>query len=319
MFSIVIPLYNKQVSIQNTLDCALNQTFKDFEILVVDDGSLDNSYEIVKKNQLADSHIKLIKKENGGVSSARNEGIRCSTMKYIAFLDSDDIWEENYLEEQAKLIEKFPNAVLWGCALGIIENNKKRNGNQGDIPEGFRGLIPDYFGRKSKANLFSSSSVVINRSVFNIVGLFDERINFGEDLDMWFRIILQFPVAYFNKTLAYYNYDAENRAMNKKRPDLKTCLPYYIGKYKTLQVKSNSFVPYTHSFCAGYILPYYFGSNNERKLARHVISNLDFTAIRNKYTLFFKSPLLIGYIVYLIFNIKNRVQLQIFFKKPKHE
>lgn len=308
MFSVVIPLYNKHLSIQNTLNCVVNQTFQNFEILIIDDGSTDNSCEIVQSNKLTDSRVRLIKKKNGGVSSARNEGIKCSTMNYIAFLDSDDFWEINYLDEQAKLIHEFPKAGLWGCALGIIEKNKKSKGNQGEVPEGFRGLVQDYFGRKSKANIFSASSVVVDKSVFKTVGLFDERISFGEDLDMWFRIALSFPVVFYNIPLAYYNLDAENRAMELEKPDLTKCLPYYIDKYKSIKNKPAAFYHYFHSFCAGYIQPYYFGNSKERILSQHVVNELDYSKTNSKYKLFYKSPYLLGLLFYSLFILKNHIR-----------
>src|SRR5690554_7052561 len=96
MFSVVIPLYNKELSINNTIQSVLNQTFQDYEIVVVNDGSTDKSLEVVK--QINDFRIRIINKLNGGVSSARNRGIEESKFDWIAFLDGDDLWMENHLE-----------------------------------------------------------------------------------------------------------------------------------------------------------------------------------------------------------------------------
>src|SRR5690606_38944730 len=97
MISVVIPLYNKEVYIKQTIENVLKQSYQEFEILVVDDGSKDNGPAIVKS--FTDSRIKLIQKINGGVSSARNVGIQNAKYEYIAFLDADDIWLPNHLEE----------------------------------------------------------------------------------------------------------------------------------------------------------------------------------------------------------------------------
>ena len=93
MFSVIIPLYNKEKSVSSTLQSVLNQTFKKFEVIVVDDGSTDGSYDVVK--QFKDERIRLIQKENGGVSSARNRGIQETKYDHVAFLDADDVWEPN--------------------------------------------------------------------------------------------------------------------------------------------------------------------------------------------------------------------------------
>ena len=113
MFSVVIPLYNKQDCIRNTVQSVLNQTFPDFEINIVDDGSTDRSLEIAR--QFDDPRIRVFSKPNGGVSSARNYGIRQSRKKYIAFLDADDLWYPDYLSEIARLIDKYPGCGIYSA------------------------------------------------------------------------------------------------------------------------------------------------------------------------------------------------------------
>ena len=108
--SVVIPLYNKAASITSTIQSVLAQSYPYFEIVIIDDGSSDNSVQKVRL--IDDKRIKLISKQNGGVSSARNEGIRQAQYDYIAFLDADDLWKPTYLEELVKLITDFPEASL---------------------------------------------------------------------------------------------------------------------------------------------------------------------------------------------------------------
>lgn len=110
MFSVVIPLYNKSENITRTLKSVQEQTHTDFEIVIVNDGSTDDSVE--KVEDFKDSRIKLYHKKNGGVSDARNYGISRSTRPFIAFMDADDLWKPNYLEEMAKLIEEYPEAGM---------------------------------------------------------------------------------------------------------------------------------------------------------------------------------------------------------------
>ena len=111
MISVVIPLYNKEKSIAQTLECVLNQTYKDFEVIVVDDGSKDNSAAIVA--QFTDTRIHLIRQENGGVSAARNRGIEEAQGKYVAFLDADDVWLTDHLESLVNLIRQYSQCRTW--------------------------------------------------------------------------------------------------------------------------------------------------------------------------------------------------------------
>ena len=105
MFSVIIPLYNKELSISNTIQSVLDQTFQNFEIVIVNDGSTDNSVKEVEK--FDDKRIRLIHQENQGVSAARNRGIEEAKYEWIAFLDADDLWMENHLEEMTKLIHDY--------------------------------------------------------------------------------------------------------------------------------------------------------------------------------------------------------------------
>ena len=175
-FSIVIPLYNKQSAIVATLQSVLAQTYTNYEIIVVDDGSTDGSAEVAEATLFA-SHLsplafRLIRKPNGGVSSARNRGIQEAKYDYIALLDGDDLWDEHYLEEQVKFIQDFPEAKMWGVSIAFIKYNRRTKWEQG-MGDGYRGYVENYFGT-SHNDLFCSSSVVINKDVFDKVGCFDE-------------------------------------------------------------------------------------------------------------------------------------------------
>ena len=120
-FSVILPLYNKEKEIANTLKSVLNQTYKADEIIVVDDGSTDNSKEVVKKFK----DVKLIEQKNCGVSCARNRGIKEARNEYICFLDADDLWEEDFLEEIKRLIESFPQAIFYSTSHKMIDENGK--------------------------------------------------------------------------------------------------------------------------------------------------------------------------------------------------
>lgn len=139
MFSVVIPLYNKEDNIANTLDSVLAQTFQDFEIIIVNDGSTDKSLQIVSDYE--DIRIKVYSKPNGGVSDARNYGIKKSSNKYVAFMDADDYWKPNYLERMFKLIEDYPTGGMYNCEHTTIYKGKYHP-QEHNIK---RGIVDDYF------------------------------------------------------------------------------------------------------------------------------------------------------------------------------
>lgn len=264
MFSVIIPLYNKVDSVLDTLQCLLNQTYSNFEIVVVDDGSTDDSADKVQNFLLSNSCIRLIKKSNGGVSSARNEGIRQAKFDYIAFLDADDLWEPTFLDELSKMIIDFPEASMWGCAWGHMIQNQKIPQLQ-NIATNFRGIVLDYW--KRGLYLYWTSAVVVKKSVFDQIGFFDERMKYGEDLDMWYRIILNYPVAYINIPLSYYSQDAENRAMNNEIP-LDKHLPYFIEKYEVYRKNNAAFRHYFDRECLHRLYPYALENKRNPELRR---------------------------------------------------
>ena len=113
MFSIVIPLYNKENLIEYSIRSILSQTFQDFEIIVVNDGSTDNSVSIAES--VMDSRIRIINQTNAGVSAARNRGIKEARYNLIAFMDADDEWKPDYLDTQYRLIQKYPECSVFAC------------------------------------------------------------------------------------------------------------------------------------------------------------------------------------------------------------
>ena len=312
-FSIVIPLYNKQNAITATLQSVLAQTYTNYEIIVVDDGSTDDSANVAEavfrecKVYGVECQGEVIRKANGGVCSARNRGIQEAKYDYIALLDGDDLWDEHYLEEQVKLIQDFPEAKMWGVSIAFIKHNHQTKWNQG-MGDGFRGYVENYFGT-SHSDLFCSSSVVICKDVFDKVGYFDERIASSEDLDMWYRIILHYPVAFYDKVLAYYNQDAENRVAydTDVRFPLTKDIKYYFDKHNAEFEKNKTFSHFINNYVAANLLKdgYYFGTKQERMDSDVIVRKLRYQDIHPKYRWIFKTPRCIGWIVYQIVNMKK--------------
>ena len=286
--SIVIPLYNKKDSIIATLKSILLQSYNKFEIIIVDDGSTDNSADIVKT--ISDKRIRLIQKDNGGVCSARNLGIRKAKYDYIAFLDADDLWDTLYLEEQIKLINEYPKAAMWGINFAEMTDGKLARYLPTGLSEKFRGYVEDYFNINGRiSDLFCSSSVVIKKEVFDKVGFFDERIKYAEDNDMWFRIIARNQVVFYDRYMAFYQFDAENRALNKPIV-LKYFLSYYVDKFRDFK-DNQVFYTWINRWTANHIRKYYFEEMaGQREDAKVAIKKLDYSVIPTKYRFLYGMP-----------------------------
>ena len=294
MISVVIPLYNKQESIVATLQSVLAQTYQNFEIVVVDDGSTDNSVYVVEEffekhpSLQGGNRGRLVKKPNGGVSSARNEGIRQAKYDYVAFLDADDYWEPTYLETQVKMIQDFPEAKMWGTAWGYILNNKKVIWLGRNVPKGFRNIVDTNMYFLNGLYLFCTDVVVLDKRIFHKIDMFDERIGCGEDLDMWWRIILHYPVAYDNQCLAYYRWDAENR-ITMSKPKLQKHFINYIEKYEQYYTKCPDFKKYLQHAVLGHLYRYYRENPSDKDVKR-ILKNIDFSLHPFSYRLRYSMP-----------------------------
>lgn len=312
MISIVIPLYNKEQSIAKTLDSVLAQSYTDYECLVVNDGSTDRSREIVEQWVCTkqDNHFRLINKENGGVCSARNRGIQEAKGEFIALLDGDDQWDKDYLSEMERMIADFPECAMWGINFAEMYHGKLIRELSTGLPKGFRGVVANYFEMQEKqgrvSDLFCSSSVVIRKDVFEKVDLFDVRLRYSEDIDMWYRIIANYPVAFYDRYMVFYLYDAENRAMNRKRL-LRYWLPFRVDKYKDERFAHNRvFYQWIMRWCAVRIKLVYFGDPEQREDALIAMRKLDYSVLPKKYRILFGMPYPLAKLLYLIDELRMK-------------
>lgn len=215
-FSVIIPLYNKENFVLNTIKSVMNQTFTDYEIIVIEDCSTDKSLDIVSK--IRNDKFRIIKhKKNKGLSASRNTGIKNAIAKHIAFLDADDLWKENYLQELFQLINDFPQAQLFATnyeefyaddKILLPENNSKNLQNIS--------LITDFFEISLAQPLYCPSSFCVEKSIFETVGYYDETITFGEDVDFNIRANSEFLLAYSKIPLVHYLMFSENQITQSK-------------------------------------------------------------------------------------------------------
>lgn len=217
-FSVIIPLYNKELNISNTLESVFNQTFRDFEVLIIDDGSTDRSLEIVKS--LKDSRVKIIEKENEGVATTRNKGIVIAQAPYIAFLDADDIWYPNHLEVINELIVDFPNNSWFATSYyKQFSNNVLIKMSSSLFKTNFkRGLVKDFFVYSTVDSLAWTSAVVMQKTFIENLGFFDVAITHGagEDTDLWIRAALKSSLVFTTEFTAVHIMHADNRISNTK-------------------------------------------------------------------------------------------------------
>ena len=233
MISVVIPLYNKEKSIASTLRTVLNQTYQDFEIIIVNDGSTDHSVDEVEK--IKDNRIHLIHQTNAGVSAARNCGIEEARGKYIAFLDADDEWKPEYLQTQYELTLKYPECNVFAC-------NYEFKNTEGKVTptiirklpfEGEDGILSNYFEVASCSHppLWTSTVMVKKYAIQTIRG-FPVGIKSGEDLLTWARLAIKYKIAYSKNVHAQYNIPQKSQSNNYARDiqieDIKK-IPDFIG------------------------------------------------------------------------------------------
>lgn len=196
--TVVIPAYNAMTYLPETLDSVLKQTFADFEVLIINDGSSDRI--VSWASEITDSRVKLISQENQGLSAARNTGIVHAQGEYVAFLDADDLWEPTKLEKQVHCLDSKPEVGLVYTWTLLVDQQGKSTGTvtashtEGKVWEKL--LLGDVIG--------SGSSAMIRRICFETVGLFDTELSSIEDCDMWVRIAARYPLAVIKEVLVYY-------------------------------------------------------------------------------------------------------------------
>jgi glycosyltransferase involved in cell wall biosynthesis len=226
-FTVIIPLYNKEKYIENAIKSVLNQTFTDFNLVIVNDCSTDKSVEIASK-YISDTVEIIHHKKNAGLAAARNSGIKNSNSNYITYLDADDLWKPTFLESIFQLIQNFPEARIFGTNYEEIWGAVIKNPLNGSeiLPIDFTGYI-NFFKINVKQGIYTHGSVCFHKEVFEKIGYYNEDIGFSEDLDFNIRANYNFKLAYDNSVQMSYFMQTENQLtqsslLNKTIPDFDT-------------------------------------------------------------------------------------------------
>lgn len=220
IFSVIIPLYNKADYIEKTIKSVLHQTFTDYELIVINDGSTDKSEAIVL--ELDDKRIRLYNQKNQGVSVARNLGIHKSQGKLVAFLDADDYWFPNHLEELANLYDNFSDCGIY-CSRYKIKTTKShfQIPHFKGIESSHHGVVKNYFFSNRPFRIVTSSSIAIPKEILEKTGGFTPDITNGQDLELWTKIAINYSVAITNTITVVYNFYIPNSLAKKNVNSMK--------------------------------------------------------------------------------------------------
>lgn len=200
-FSIIIPLYNKAYSIEGCINSVLLQSYPDFEVIVVNDGSTDNSLSIVSSSfsdEIARGIIKVIDQPNQGVSVARNNGTLTAHSNFICFLDADDEWKPDFLHNMKSLIEDYPEAALYCLQHETKSLNQHPVTNHCYYKNGFRGYVNNFYKASLFGSIANSSKVCVEKEALMHIGGFPENQKSGEDLFVWMELARIYKVAFYN-------------------------------------------------------------------------------------------------------------------------
>lgn len=257
-FSVVVPLYNKEAEVVQTLNSILNQSYTADEIIIVDDGSTDKSAKIIKSTFSGVENIKLISKNNEGETAARNSGISHAKNEYIALLDADDLWEEDFLLEIKTLIERYPESIFYSTASKSIDEGGKIIKNTVRFDENFIGVIDDFSKEFSRSyGVINSSSAVIRKSIFDSGLIFPSGEKRGGDLCYWLELSLLGSLAFSAKPLSIYRLNASNRSATIHTEAIIPCpIKWFYQKNSELQAhryyKSIRYFIYSNIFVTVY-------------------------------------------------------------------
>jgi len=277
--SVIVPVYNVEKYLRECVDSVLAQTFKDFELILVDDGSPDNSGKICDEYAAKDSRVRVFHKTNGGVSSARNFGIKESRADYIAFLDSDDWWDFRFLEKMNAVAEKFPNA---GCCCCGWFNNVSEDGKTIGMPI----LLPEYelgaiieidlidYAAKNKGFFpVRADTILLKKDAVVRAGGFDETIVIFEDTAMLFTVCLNDGAAFLNETLAFFRRTPFANKPRGRLPDLRKHWVSHLDSFAEAEKTNASTKRFLDNF-RQHSVRAYCGRSADKKLVKEILAQV---------------------------------------------
>lgn len=302
-----MPLYNKAPYVRKAVESVLAQTYTDWELWVVDDGSTDRGGDIV--SGFSDNRIHLIRQTNAGVGAARNRGVALSTAPLLCFLDADDWWEPTFLEEMAGVIERNPDAGIYGTSYYIVKNGKKRIAPIG-VDEGFTEGEINYCQVYAKTLCMPlwTGAVCMPRAVFDEFGGFPTGIKLGEDFLLWIHIALKHKVVLLNKPLSNYNQDVDvtYRGTNHLHKPQEHML-WNMGEIDTIAQGNNDYNILKDKLIISSMLPY-LAKRRRAKDARIILKRIDWRNATNKERITLNLPQPVIYLYYHYLRTGSKIK-----------
>ena len=293
-FSVIIPLYNKSLYVAKAIQSVLSQTFTDFELVIMDDGSTDDSFEVALKTIEGHPNCHIYRQKNGGVSVARNNAVALSQGEYLCFLDADDWWDAHFLEAMSKLVADYPEAGIYGTNYTIVNETKhKTREAQIGVENGFERGYFNYCQAYAKTMYMPlwTGAVCIPRDVFDEMNGFPVGIKLGEDFLLWIQIALKHKVVFLNQPMAYYNQDVEATGKGVKRkgyePD--SFMTFHFDQFEEAE-KSNQDLKVLLDRLRVYSLLRFRLENTYTQRVEHEIAKVDFVNVDKKYKFYYKAP-----------------------------
>ena len=283
-FSVVIPLYNKANYIQSCLESVLKQTHKEFEVILVNDGSTDGSEAVVERFQ--DSRIRLVHQENKGASAARNKGVSLAKHEWIALIDADDYWYPNHLEELQNTIEQFPKADVVCNNYEILLDNDfiKQPAFSIEYPLKAQ-YIEDYFKGSLIDPIAWTSALSFTSSIFKKVDKFDTSIKSGQDIDLMVKFGLAATIAFNPKVTMRYHRKTENNLSDDTVLREKLS---YIDNHRSEEKKNPSLQQYMD--INRFSLAIQAKMAQDKALFKELVGRLDIHHLNSKQKLLLKTP-----------------------------
>lgn len=293
-FSVIIPLYNKAPYVAKAIESVLAQSFTDYELVIMDDGSQDGSFGVAL--QCIDGHpnCHIYRQTNKGVSVARNNAVALSQGEYLCFLDADDWWDPAFLEEMSQLIEEFPDAGIYGTNYTIVNEtrHKTRVASVG-VDSGFEKGYINYCQVYAKTMYMPlwTGAVCEPRSVFDEMGGFPRDIKLGEDFLLWIRIAIKYMVAFLNKPLAFYNQDVDgaNRGVGRLHQPQEHML-WNLGFLEEEEKINSDYKQLVDNLRTYMLLPYYL-SKDYHDEAKSELAKVDWSRQTNKMKIQYRKSL----------------------------
>lgn len=301
VFSIIIPVYNKEKYLAKTIESVQAQSYGQFELILVNDGSTDASLEVIKPF-LSDERIKLMAQINKGASAARNLGIKKASAPYLALLDADDLWNSDHLQEIVKAIEKFPSAKVFATNSYLQEGDKRHQRTYStSIPDDISEV--DYFEASCVDSLLNSSTVVIKKELLQLSGTFDESLTSTEDTDLWIRIGQYAKVVFNPRYTVTVIRDPQGLSQGKidrsKKMD--------FAKYKTLEQQN----PAAKKFLDlnRYSMALNARLQGDKKSAKGLKKEIDLRHLNSKQRFLLKQPAIVLKILFGVNQILSNLGL----------